>query len=133
MTSSISIESALPVLPFPVARKVQAIADENGVGECELLSARALSPQWDQVYLLPRNSRMWAYTGGFVWLLFSDGETYAEPAQVDLAQQESSLMGEAALWVITLDDAAEHLRVSRCLLIPAERASPKASTTSLNL
>ena len=33
-------------------------------------------------------------------------------------------MGESVLWVITLDDAAEHLRVSRCLLIAPEKGKP---------
>jgi hypothetical protein len=108
-------------LPEEIARKLQAIARENEVKTFELMPER----YWDQTCLLPRNSRAWYYTGGACWIHYSDGELFAEPNAMETQQPEflSSLaIGE--IWIITLDDGCEHLRVSRCSLSTAEKVIP---------
>jgi hypothetical protein len=125
----IAIESARTVLPEVIAHKIQHIAGENDVHECELLSERVIPPSWDQTFPLPRNSRAWLYAEGEIWLLYSDGELYAEPAQGYRENRDGPRTSGSAIWVLTLDDGAEDLRVSRCLLgAPIEALQAQATT-----
>lgn len=129
--TKIAIESAGTVLPEVIARKIQHIAGENDVRECELLSERVITPLWDQTSPLPRNARAWFYTGGVFWLLYSDGELYAEPAQGHRGYQEDPRTEGAVVWVLTLNDQVEHLRVSRCFLgAPEQNETPHLQATT---
>lgn len=115
---NVAITDARKSVPEIVARKLQQIAheDENNIQVFHLTLERELDPIWDQLFLLPRNSRAWFYGGGGVWLFFSDGDLFAEPIQNGGDVDSSFELRRDSVWVITLDDAAKDLRASQCIL-----------------
>ncbi len=118
-TISIAMTKASNYVPGVVADKLQQIAEENDVRTFHLTSARELTPIGDQFFLLPRHSRVWLYDGGRLWLLFSDGDLLAEPLadNVDTSLQEQ----KKTVWEISLDDGAQHVRVSQYMFSFSEQ------------
>jgi hypothetical protein len=119
--ANIPTQQAHEQLPEIIASKLKQIADANGVQTFELIIEREIAPVWDQVFLLPRNTRAWFYSGGSSWLLYSDGELYAEPVQGGAAEALLSSSESKTVWAVTLDDGTEHLRVSQCILVVARQ------------
>lgn len=112
----IAIQHANDYVPEIIVRKLQQVASENNVQTFDLILEREIAPLWDQIFPLPRNARAWFYDGGGSWMLFSDGELFAEPLIRTSNLGQFLPQYENIIWVVTLDDAAEHLRVSQCIL-----------------
>lgn len=124
--TTLPIEHTRSHLPEVIAQKVEDIAKENGITEFQLLLGQALLPQWDQTCPLPKNACTWYYTGGMYWLLSCDGNPYMEPIQRNAESSAPRGAEDGSLWVITLDDAGEHLQVHQ--YVPASPPQEEALT-----